>query len=442
MRRARPSAELLMLLHELSAIAGLPGPARRPTHCDWERWLELTEEHQLSPLLGSRSTSGASRFARGRPAQIGDALRGAYVHVARDSAFVHSELQRILASLRCVADPIALKGAALAYSLYDHPSERPMTDIDLLLSSEQAAAAASILREHGYQPIGPAGNHHHLPPLRHAVREVTVELHTNLATPGLPERVVERLIQRAQCVPLADGNEMRILDPPAGLVHHAIHALRNPVGDPLVRNLFEVAWLAARLNAVELQEALELSRQAGVHGQVATACALAEQLFGRVHGIPEPPAGAVRFWCTRRLNWVASASQPPDRWSRWRATVARQHLFAARAGASDRSPIPMIRALSDPVTSQWQRIRAALRGRLRRARVQSTQVGDGLLVENLDTGEVHLLIGSAVRAWHSSGNGIRPRELGRALERSGLEPGESRRAIAALRRSGLLVPQT
>ncbi|MEN8185368.1 MAG: nucleotidyltransferase family protein, partial [Myxococcota bacterium] len=183
MIQARPSAELLNLLHELSAIAGLPGPAARPASCDWNHWLELVEENQLSAFLGSRTVSGTNPFDRAleRPPELQNALRGAYIQVARDSAFVHHELQRILATLRTVADPIALKGSALAYALYDHPSERFMTDIDLLLSAEEAPRAAAILQQHGYQSTCPAWDHHHLPPLRHAVRDITVELHTNLA---------------------------------------------------------------------------------------------------------------------------------------------------------------------------------------------------------------------------------------------------------------------
>jgi hypothetical protein len=443
MIQARPSAELLKLLHELSAIAGLPGPDAKPTDCDWGVWLDLAEEHQVSSFLGSRAVSGSNPFDRAteRPLELQNFLRGAYIQVARDSAFMHSELQRILAALRPVADPIALKGAALAYTLYDHPSERFMTDIDLLLSSEEASAAAAILQEHGYESMCPTWDHHHLPPLRHPVREVTVELHTNLATPGLPEPVLERMRSETRSVQLADGSRMRILDPPARLIHHAIHALRNPVGDPLVRNLFEVAWIAASLDVAELKEAFELSRQAGVDSQVATACALAEQLFGSVHGIPAPAPGAVRFWCGRRLNWVKSPSEAPDRWSRWKATMARQHLFAARAGASDRSPIPMITALFDSVASEQRRLRGALRGAVRCARAQAAEVGDGLLVENLETGEVHILSGSAVQAWRCAQDGIGRRELGQVLRRSGLEDDESRRAVGALQTCGLLVPQ-
>ena len=43
MIRARPSAELLMLLHELSAIAGLPGPDEKPPGCDWKAWVDGKE---------------------------------------------------------------------------------------------------------------------------------------------------------------------------------------------------------------------------------------------------------------------------------------------------------------------------------------------------------------------------------------------------------------
>ncbi|MEN8183674.1 MAG: nucleotidyltransferase family protein, partial [Myxococcota bacterium] len=298
---------------------------------------------------------------------------------------------------------------------------------------------AAILQQHGYQSTCPAWDHHHLPPLRHAVRDITVELHTNLATPRLPETLLERM-QETRSVRLANGSEMRILDPPSRLIHHAIHAVRSPVGSPLVRNLFEVAWMAASLDAAELLEAFEVSRHAGIDGQVATACALAEQLFGRVHGIPAPPAGAVQFWCARRLNWVEARPEGSARWSRFEATLARRHLFATRR-ASDRSPIPLIGVMLDSIGSERQRLQGALGARVRRARAGAAAVGDSLLVENLETGEVHLLNGNAARAWRSARDGIGRRELGRALRRSGLDRSESREAIGALLRCGLLAPQ-
>ena len=58
MIRARPSAELRTLVHELSAIAGLPGPAKRSESCDWDAWFELADGNQLAVLLGSRTASG------------------------------------------------------------------------------------------------------------------------------------------------------------------------------------------------------------------------------------------------------------------------------------------------------------------------------------------------------------------------------------------------
>jgi hypothetical protein len=437
---ACPSAELLTLVHELSAIAGLPGPADRPESCDWNAWFELADGNQLAALLGSRTASGEnpSRHATRRPLAIQNRLRAAYIYGAREAAFLHRELQRILAVLRDVADPIALKGSALAYALYDHPSERPMWDIDLLLSREEASLGFSILQEHGYEAACPPWEHHHLPPLRHPVREITVELHTNLATPFLPEALIERMRRETRSVPLADGSEMRILDPPARLIHQAIHALRNPIGSPFLRNLFEVAWIAARMDVAEMQRAFELSRHAEIEGQVVTACALAEQLFGRVHGIPAPPPGAVQYWCTRRLNWANGRPEDANRWSRLRTAIAHRHLVVARRGASDRSPSALLGALFASSAASGKRKRRASGARLQRARTKAAEVGGSLLVENLETGEVHLLSGNAVEAWRCARDGTRRRELARALRRSGLNRRESREAVGALYRCGLL----
>ena len=94
MIRARPSAELLTLLHELSAIAGLPGPAERPESCDWDAWFELADGNQLAVLLGSRMASGEnpSRHAMRLPLAIQNRLRAEYVYGAREAAFLRLPL--------------------------------------------------------------------------------------------------------------------------------------------------------------------------------------------------------------------------------------------------------------------------------------------------------------------------------------------------------------
>ena len=64
MIRARPSAELLTLLHELSAIAGLPGPAERPESCDWNAWFELADGNQLVALEAVKRSDALEMLGR------------------------------------------------------------------------------------------------------------------------------------------------------------------------------------------------------------------------------------------------------------------------------------------------------------------------------------------------------------------------------------------
>ncbi len=82
-------------------------------------------------------------------------------------------------------DCIALKGLALAYSIYPSASLRPMRDIDLLVHSDQALTAQQSLRDLGYsaenRKDGAMYNHHHLPVAMKVIdgMNMSIEIHHN-----------------------------------------------------------------------------------------------------------------------------------------------------------------------------------------------------------------------------------------------------------------------
>lgn len=77
---------------------------------------------------------------------------------------------------------VALKGAALAFSLYPQPAMRPLRDLDVLVPRARAEEAHLLLRRTGFTHADWAGQYgldynHQLPELVSAEHGVTVEIH-------------------------------------------------------------------------------------------------------------------------------------------------------------------------------------------------------------------------------------------------------------------------
>jgi len=67
--------------------------------------------------------------------------------------------QNVLSTLTAAGMPIiALKGAVLAETVYDHPALRHSHDIDILLGENDPSRALSLLSSLGFAPLRPAGD--------------------------------------------------------------------------------------------------------------------------------------------------------------------------------------------------------------------------------------------------------------------------------------------
>lgn len=135
-------------------------------------------------------------------------------------------------------DGVLLKGAALAVTVYDSFAERPMGDIDVLLSPSAAARVQQELlgagwkeeylsdpdlehharRQHFYQ------GHHHLPPLIDpSGAGAVVELHTDVCPPGHPfQGQAAGMWERARRADYG-GRPVLVPDPADLLLHLCLH---------------------------------------------------------------------------------------------------------------------------------------------------------------------------------------------------------------------------
>lgn len=111
-----------------------------------EEMLETASEHGVETLLWEAlgATSGPARTVR-------EALDARVRAAATRDLFVQRDMRAVLDALASAGvRALVIKGSALAYSLYAQPWQRPRTDTDLLVSTEDVPAAEAALGSCGY----------------------------------------------------------------------------------------------------------------------------------------------------------------------------------------------------------------------------------------------------------------------------------------------------
>ncbi len=107
-------------------------------------WLR---RHHLAALAWTKF-----RRAYMLPPEMAQELRQTYYLAVGDSELHRQELKDVLNTLVAAGlQPIAFKGAALAYAVYPDPAGRLMGDLDLWLAVEEMRPAQMILETAGYQ---------------------------------------------------------------------------------------------------------------------------------------------------------------------------------------------------------------------------------------------------------------------------------------------------
>lgn len=172
--------------------------------------------------------------------------------------------------------PIALKGLGLAYRDYPDPSLRPLRDLDLLMTADEAPAAQQFLLNHPqYRRRKGAGHYgiehsHQLPELEHVESGLVIELHHRINARGWPgeEALLAMLRNSCSSVTLL-GQPIMVPSPEANLLHLVEHATLHHMfgnGPLLLADLHFMAcshpidWerLRALAETMQLRNALDL----------------------------------------------------------------------------------------------------------------------------------------------------------------------------------------
>lgn len=233
----------------------------------WSRWrarhaprswnaIDTASARMLPQVYANLRRAG--RTVTAAPALVGDLEwlqrfhRGAW---HRNQQLI-AAVRPVIASLQAAGiQPVLMKGAALASTVYADLGARPMADIDLLVPHRQALAAGRVLDEHGLRPIVSFDNRRvatvnrlnfergH----RAGATVAAVDLHWHLLDEVDGDVLDQPVHRHARDVSL-QGLRVRVLHPTDELLLACMHGVRwNPM--PPFRWVADVHLLVTRSGA-------------------------------------------------------------------------------------------------------------------------------------------------------------------------------------------------
>lgn len=177
---------------------------------------------------------------------------------------VEATTKEVVASFRDAGvSHIVLKGPLLRRRLFPEGDTHASADVDVLVAPGSWPDAEAALARLGFEPllldIIPGDRPNHARPYARAGGGPTVDLHrTLLGAEALPSVVWSALHAETQEVPLGDA-AITVLAPPAQLLHVALHAAQNGIGNP--RTIRYLARCLEVTDAVAAAGALRVARE-------------------------------------------------------------------------------------------------------------------------------------------------------------------------------------
>jgi hypothetical protein len=245
---------------------------------------------------------------------------------------------------------LVIKGAALAWTLYDAPTDRRRHDADLFVHRDEADDAEAVLRIQGYtraaepdQQVASA-QRHYAPP-SHAAD--SVDLHWRVANPRVFDRVLpfEDAWARSIAVP-ALGPNARTLGWADTLFLACVHRVAHHADSEDVPWLQDIDRLVRRLDEAELKAFVEEAFRSGTRAVCARGLELAAMSCGtpsealveelrKIDTREEPSAMFVEG--PPRLAGILASDLRRGSW-RERLQLMRDHFMPSRAYMRSRYP--------------------------------------------------------------------------------------------------------
>ncbi|MDQ2768026.1 MAG: nucleotidyltransferase family protein [Gemmatimonadota bacterium] len=263
---------------------------------DWAKLSWLAEQERATPVLWRRVSASAAL-----PEEAQTLHRMAMVSEFRMS-HLETRLLSALGTLEAAGtEVVLLKGAALALTVYGSFVARPMSDVDLLVSRDDALRARDALLQAGWvsgaaQESEFYEGHHHLPPIVDGLGTGTsLELHTSLFFEGHPFRLTSDDIRaRAELVTVG-GRTALVPSVHDQLLHLCLHFAWSHMMATGAWRAFRDLDALLRTERVEWKSFTKLARDS----RGGSACYWTFRLARTLSGIAVPA-------------WVERALAPPD----------------------------------------------------------------------------------------------------------------------------------
>jgi hypothetical protein len=255
----------------------------------WEQLLVLAEWERTLPWSWLRIRALGAEV----PAQHVEAFERLSRVCEFHSMMLEERLRRLLTEFgKAGIRVILLKGAALGLTAYRSFAERPMGDLDLLISPDDAQAAWDIALSQGWNwdehayPREHYQAHHHLPPLTDATRTgARLELHTGLSLSSHPYALsFEKALKVSRPVRGTWTGQVLALDGEHALIHLAVHfAWAHLASLGMWRLARDIGALAAQ--GLDWSRVLDLAAEYKAEKSLYWSLRLTEGLCG-VHAAP------------------------------------------------------------------------------------------------------------------------------------------------------------
>lgn len=166
------------------------------------------------------------------PAEARDHLRQFAMVTSLRMSHLEERMWQVFSALEAAGiEVIILKGAALALDVYGSFSERPMSDLDILVRPEESERARAVLLDTGWtsDQLPEARQdfyqgHHHMAPLKDAHgTELKLEIHTSLFAEHDPFVIDSAELWESSVLREVGDRRIRVLAQRYQLLHLCVH---------------------------------------------------------------------------------------------------------------------------------------------------------------------------------------------------------------------------
>ncbi|MBI5034856.1 MAG: nucleotidyltransferase family protein [Chloroflexi bacterium] len=292
MSRLTVSEQRLIHLMRIGfGIVEKPFELKPITDAAWAETVRLAEEHDVSAWLYFvlKDSDSITQI----PLQVREHLRAAFLKRSVNLQLREAQLARLLPLLvQDGINPIFLKGAALAYTVYPNPICRGMGDLDLWVTADEMLRAQAILEAMGYQWRDKSDRPFEIQ--KRLGGEVQlfggnmidgmIELHWS-AFPGewmwrtahVDEEGIRNRARRGQLGP----QSVLVFSPEDTLIQLAAHfAISHQLGSPWLRALLDMALLI-QMNTIQWNWVIQRAHSWRLASMMYLVLSLLHELIGQ-----------------------------------------------------------------------------------------------------------------------------------------------------------------